>query len=84
VPALLQLFQRREEQREEQRREERREDRREAAAREERLEARFAEREARLDARLLQPPSLTSVGYRIGAAAKDFCPFEGKRPTSWS
>ncbi len=63
----------------------RREDRREAAEREERLEAvrredrrESAEREARLEARLLQTPSNASVGYRIGAAAKEFRPFEGK------
>ena len=99
VAALLQLFQRqqqqaadreqqaadreqqaadREQRREERRDEQRREDRREAAEREERLEARIAEREARLEARLLQTPSTASVGYRIGAAAKEFRPFEGK------
>ena len=85
VAALLQLFQQqqqqaadREQRREERRDEQRREDRREAAEREERLEARVAEREARLEARLLQTPSPASVGYRIGAAAKEFRPFEGK------
>ena len=85
VAALLQLFQRQQEQaadreqrREERRDEQRREDRREATEREERLEARIAEREARLEARLLQTPSTASVVYRIGAAAKEFRPFEGK------
>ncbi len=68
----------REQRREERRDEQRREDQREAAEREERLEARIAEREARLEARLLQTPSTASVGYRIGAAAKEFRPFEGK------
>ena len=68
----------REHRREERRDEQRREDRRETAEREERLEARVAEREARLEARLLQTPSPASVGYRIGAAAKEFRPFEGK------
>jgi hypothetical protein len=52
--------------------------RREAAAREDRLEREAAAREARLEARLLQTPSTTSFGYRIGAAAKEFRPFEGK------
>ena len=78
VAALLQLFQMQQQQAADQRREERREDRREAAEREERLEARIAEREARLEARLLQTPSTASVVYRIGAAAKEFRPFEGK------
>jgi hypothetical protein len=85
VAALVQLFQQqqqqaadREQRREERRDEQRREDRREAAEREERLEARIAEREARLEARLLQTPSTASAGYRIGAAAKEFRPFEGK------
>ena len=107
VAALLQLFQRQQEQAadreqrqqeqaadreqrqqeqaadreqrcEERRDEQRREDRREATEREERLEARIAEREARLEARLLQTPSTASVVYRIGAAAKEFRPFEGK------
>ena len=73
VAALLQFLhmqrredeQRREDQeqrREERREEQRREDRREAAERDERLEARTAEREARLEARLLQTPSVASVG----------------------
>ena len=92
MAALLQLFQQqlqqaadqcREDRREAAAREERlereaaaREDRQEAQRREDRCEA--AEREARLEARLLQTPSATSVGYRIGAAAKEFRPFEGK------
>jgi hypothetical protein len=92
VAALLQLVQQQQQQaadREKRHEEQRREDRRDAAAREERLEARqeaqrredrreAAEREARLEARLLQTPSTTSGGYRIGAAAKEFRPFEGK------
>jgi hypothetical protein len=92
VAALLQLLQqqlllaadqRREDRREaaareEQAAEQRREDRREAAAREDRLDREAAAREARLEARLLQTPSNTSGGYRIGAAAKEFRPFEGK------
>jgi hypothetical protein len=67
VATLLQLFA-----------DQRREDRREAAEqrREDRREA--AEREARLEARLLQAPSTNSGGYRIGTAAKEFRPFEGK------
>jgi hypothetical protein len=52
----------REQRREERLEEQRREDRREAAERDERLEARTAEREARLEARLLQTPSVASVG----------------------
>ena len=35
-----------------------------------------SQREARLEASLLQPSS--PVSYRIGAAAKEFRPFEGK------
>jgi hypothetical protein len=82
VAALLQLFQQQQHQAadQEHRREERREEqrRREAAEREERLEARLAEWEARLEARPLQTPSTASVGYRIGAAAKEIRRFEGK------
>jgi hypothetical protein len=65
MATLLQLFA-----------DQRREDRQEAAEqrREDRREA--AEREARLEARLLRPSS--PVAYRIGAAAKEFRPFEGK------
>ena len=88
MAALLLLFQQqqqhvdaREQRHEEQRREDRREadaQRREADAqrREDRREA--AEREARLEARLLQIPPSPSVGYKIGAAAKEFRSFEGK------
>lgn len=74
VAALMQLFQMQMQQAAEDRREaaqrheeQRREDRREAA-----------EREARLEARLVQIPSTSPGGYRIGVAAKDFRPFEGK------
>jgi hypothetical protein len=64
--------------REQRHEEQRREDRREADAqrREDRREA--AEREARLEARLSQTPPAASVGYKIGAAAKEFRSFEGK------
>ena len=64
--------------REQRHEEQRREDRREADAqrREDRRDA--AEREARLEARLLQIPHSPSVGYKIGAAAKEFRSFEGK------
>ena len=31
-----------------------------------------------MEARLLQNQPTASVGYRIGAAAKEFCPFYGK------
>jgi hypothetical protein len=54
--------------------EQRREDRREAAE----LRREAAEREARLEARLLRTPTTTAGAYRIGAAAKEFRPFEGK------
>jgi hypothetical protein len=81
VTALLHLFQ----QQLQQAADQRREDRREAAAREDRLEAQrredrreAAEREARFEARLLHTHSTTSIGYRIGAAAKEFRSFEGK------
>ena len=37
-----------------------------------------AEREDRLEARLLRTPSTATVGYRIGAAAKEFRPLEGE------
>jgi hypothetical protein len=81
VAALLPLFQ----QQLQQAAEQRREDRREAAEREARLDEQrredrrgAAEREARLEARLLQTPYTVSVGYRIGAPAKEFRPFEGK------
>ena len=81
IAALMQLFQLqmqqaadREQRHEEQAadREQRHEDQRRADRRE------AAEREARLEARLLQTPSTTAGAYRIGAAAKDFRPFEGK------
>ena len=81
MAALLLLFQQQQQHvdaREQRHEEQRREDRREADAlrREDRREA--AEREARLEARLLQIPPSPSVGYKIGAAAKEFRSFEGK------
>jgi len=78
MAALLQPFQRQQQQAADRKQEQCREDRREAAEREERLEACIAEREARVEARLLQNQPTASVGYRIGAAAKEFRPFDGK------
>ena len=77
VAALMQLFQLQMQQaadREQRYEEQRREDRREAAE----LRREAAEREARLEARLLRTPTTTAGAYRIGAAAKEFRPFEGK------